>query len=360
MRVGIVTITNGPYNYGNQLQNCAVIEILGNLNIKAETLFFVYGAEYLASIKHKMKNVIFSIFACGDFLQARRELAFGKFSRQYVKYTKPIKKYVSRKMINRYDYFICGSDQIWNPYFSTDDVMWNYYLLSFVPEFKRISLAASIGTSNIPNEKKHAFVDMLNGYKSLSVREDTGAELIKLITGRMAETVIDPTLMLSKEYWNKIAKKTKKVDCDRKYVIVYFLGDKSEKVFNQMEELKKMGYEIYNFLEKSQPYIYTAGPSEFIYLISHAQLILTDSFHACVFSFIFNKPFVVYDRKGTQCSMNSRIETLLKKFDLERKYANSNLENDIWEHNYEKGYEQLELERTKVLDFLRKALNVDM
>ena len=127
-----------------------------------------------------------------------------------------------------------------------------------------------------------------------------------------------------------------------------------------MEELKKMGYEIYNFLEKSQPYIYTAGPSEFIYLISHAQLILTDSFHACVFSFIFNKPFVVYDRKGTQCSMNSRIETLLKKFDLERKYANSNLENDIWEHNYEKGYEQLELERTKVLDFLRKALNVDM
>lgn len=100
----------------------------------------------------------------------------------------------------------------------------------------------------------------------------------------------------------------------------------------------------------------TAGPSEFLWLFDHADLILTDSFHACVFSFLFNKPFVVYDRNWNERNMNSRLETLLSKFSLERKYANSGIENDIWEHDYEEGYKQLEIEREKAIGFLKKAL----
>lgn len=354
-----MTITNGPCNYGNQLQNCAVIETLGKLNIEAETLFFVYKAEYLASIKHRMKNIVFSTVGCGDYLQARRELAFEKFSRRYVKYTKPIKKYVPERMIDEFDCFVCGSDQVWNPNFSTDDVMWNYYLLSFAPESKRVSLAASIGVSNIPREKQDAFTDALNGYKAVSVREDAGAELIKLMTGKTAETVIDPTLMLDKEDWDKIAKKPKKVDCDGKYVLTYFLGDKSEEVLNRIEELKKMGYKIYNFLEKDQPDLFIVDPAEFIYLISKADLILTDSFHACVFSFIYEKPYLVYARGGKENGMISRIDTLLSKFSMQRKYVESGISNDLFEHDYEKGKLTLAKEQEKTYSFLKKALGVE-
>lgn len=85
-------------------------------------------------------------------------------------------------------------------------------------------------------------------------------------------------------------------------------------------------------------------------------MILTDSFHACVFSFLFNKPFNVYDRNWKEGNMNSRLETFLSKFHLERKYANSRLENNIWEHEYSEGYAILEEERNNAIDFLKKAL----
>ena len=57
--------------------------------------------------------------------------------------------------------------------------------------------------------------------------------------------------------------------------------------------------------------------------------------------------------------MNSRIETLLHTFHIERKYVNSGLENDIWEQDYTEGYKQLEIEREKAIKYLKEALGVD-
>lgn len=358
MRVGVVTITNGPCNYGNQLQNGAVIATLDKMGVKADTLFFVYKAEYLASIKHKLKNRVFSAFGFGDCLQARREIAFEIFSKKYAKYTKPIKKSVPQKVIDKYDYFICGSDQVWNPSFSTDDLMWNYYLLSFAPDRKRVSFAASIGVSGIPKEKEDAFVCTLNGYKAISVREEAGATLIRKMIGRVAEIIIDPTLMLTREEWDKIAQKPKKVNCNKKYVLTYFLGGKSERVSSQIEKLRKKGYDIYNFLDRSQPDLFTADPAEFVYLISKASLVLTDSFHACVFSFIYEKPYLVYAREGKENGMLSRIDTLLSKFNMQRKYVDSGLKNELFEHNYLQGKMLLNKEREKSICFLKKALEI--
>ena len=65
---------------------------------------------------------------------------------------------------------------------------------------------------------------------------------------------------------------------------------------------------------------------------------------------------MVYQRAGKKENMMSRMDTLLSKFHLERKYVNSGLENDIWEHDYTESYKQLEIERKKAIDFLKKAL----
>ena len=78
-----------------------------------------------------------------------------------------------------------------------------------------------------------------------------------------------------------------------------------------------------------------------------------------MFSFLFNKPFIVFDRNWQEESTNSRIETLLHTFHLERKYINSCLENNIWEHDYTEGYKQLEIEREKAIKYLKEALGVD-
>ena len=144
-------------------------------------------------------------------------------------------------------------------------------------------------------------------------------------------------------------------DTKESYILTYFLSPKCEEAIKQLEEIQDNRC-VYELLNPKDAVAGSAGPSEFIWLFDHADLILTDSFHACVFSFLFNKPFLVYDRNWTECSMNSRLDTLLKKFHLERKYASSGLGNNIWEHNYEEGYKQLEKERLKAITFLKNAL----
>ena len=110
--------------------------------------------------------------------------------------------------------------------------------------------------------------------------------------------------------------------------------------------------------DRDQPELYVSGPEEFIFLLSKAKLVLTDSFHACVFSFLFRKPFLVYKREDTQNNMMSRIDTLLKKFKLQRKFVDSGLHNELFECDYDLGYEILAKERVKVIEFLKKSMNL--
>ena len=173
------------------------------------------------------------------------------------------------------------------------------------------------------------------------------------MTGRDATVLVDPTMLLTKDEWRKVSKKPR--GAKEGYILTYFLSPKCDEAKTKLEEIKE-DKEVYELLNPNDKIAGTAGPSEFLWLFEHADLILTDSFHACVFSFLFNKPFIVYDRNWNEGNMNSRLETLLSKFSLERKYANSGLPNDIWEHDYTEGYKQLEIERKKAIDFLKKAL----
>ena len=120
-----------------------------------------------------------------------------------------------------------------------------------------------------------------------------------------------------------------------------------EKAFSIKGKMK-----IYNLAKQNEKDLYALGPSEFIYMISHAKLILTDSFHASVFSFIFEKPFVVFDRQDDTADMMSRIENLLKTFSIERKYAYSGMENDLFESDYQIGHTILNEKRKESIKYL--------
>jgi exopolysaccharide biosynthesis predicted pyruvyltransferase EpsI len=142
--------------------------------------------------------------------------------------------------------------------------------------------------------------------------------------------------------------------------LTYFIGGRSNRVNTDLKKYaEENNMEIYNLMDYAQPDLFVAGPSEFIYLIAHSQLVMTDSFHACVFSFLFQKPFLVYDRKGKENNMMSRMDTLLEKFDLKRKYVDSELINEILECDYSIGFKQLQFERQKAESFLRNSLNLD-
>ena len=117
--------------------------------------------------------------------------------------------------------------------------------------------------------------------------------------------------------------------------------------------------EIINILDKNSPF-YQTGPSEFLYLEKNAFLICTDSFHSSVFAILYNRPFIVFEReqKGLE-SMNSRIETLINKFNLKNRKFTGKITEENLQHDYTAAYEILEKERQKSNEFLKKALDIN-
>ena len=104
---------------------------------------------------------------------------------------------------------------------------------------------------------------------------------------------------------------------------------------------------------------YSEGPSEFLDYIASCELFLTDSFHGAIFSILFNKPFVVFDRIGNMPSMSSRIETLLSKFKLEhRKWERVMETGNYFEVDFSHVKPILEKERKKAYEYLKNALKI--
>ena len=315
-KVGILTI-NDDNNYGNRLQNYATQEVLKRRGLKVETIknLYIYkGISYLKSlIKLMMKKYII-------FLpMSKRYHNFMNFDKN-ISYSKYIinKENIPSSLANDYDFFITGSDQVWNPNFER---MSNIDFLQFAPKEKRNSLSASFGIEKIPEDLEEKAKEGLEGLKNISVREEKAKEIVEKLTKRKdVEVLVVPTMMLNKEEWTKVAKKPKMLK-SKKYILNYFLGELSTERKQAIEKLaKENDCEVINILDKESPF-YTCGPSEFIYLEKNAFFICTDSFHSCAFAILFQKPFMVFEReKKGVCNMNSRIETILKNFFLEDRY----------------------------------------
>lgn len=339
-KIAILTIQCN--NYGNRLQNYATQKIIEEIGCEACSLL---------SFKQRYKNKIYTMMKSlyYDF----RFFLKDNFDSNFYKFNKRVKlaqyDYIRLEdyYIGEYDAVIVGSDQIWNTNFTF--INENFFLP--FKQANKIAFSASFGVDSIPYNQE--IIDALKDFKALSVREEAGAKIIKDLTGRDAAVLVDPTMLLTVDEWIRVSKKPK--GAKEGYILTYFLSPKCEDAKKRLEEIKG-NREVYELLNPEDVIAGKAGPSEFLWLFEHADFILTDSFHACVFSFLFNKPFIVYDRTDDVVCMNSRLETLLSKFHLERKYANSGLQNDILEHDYEEGYKQLEVERKKAVNFLKEAL----
>lgn len=360
MKITIVTIYDPLPNYGNRLQNYAVQSIFDNLGYETVTISY---AKSVLPLKSKLKAYLMRLTSY-QFTKNEsywksfpyKVSAFDKFNREYI-HTQHIKKI---DQIKDSDYYVVGSDQVWNPsWYGKDDIKKDLFLLTFADQSKKVCISPSFGIDALPNEWKSWFAKHLVEFPHLAVREKSGAKIIKELTGQEAIVTIDPTLMLDRETWNKISRCPKNIVLETPYILTYFLGGRSEKINNDLQVFsQENNFAIYNLLDTLQPELYRAGPSEFLYLIDHANLIMTDSFHACVFSFLFGKPFLVYSREGKQNKMMSRIDTLLETFCLERKYVDSGIPNNLLECDYQKGYEVLTQERHKVMNYLKATMNI--
>ncbi len=351
MKVGIVTLFGD--NYGNKLQNLAVQRLFEQHGCEAETIILevkqgirtpcgtgkfikkLTPSYMLRAFKSRFKNkyhykndrdgILESIrFAKnGDWQSSviQRSESFSEFTKRHIKLSANKLSLINKasEWLSEYDYFISGSDQVWNPTYPETSSL-NF--LQFAPMQKRIALAPSIGLATLPRHVEPSYKRWINEIPHLSVREEKGARIIKELTGRNATVLPDPTLCIAREDWELIEEKPD-FDTDAPYVFTYFLGNETKKYRKYIEEYAKQnGYKIINIFDLREPEHYAVNPAEFVYLIHHAKAVFTDSFHGSVFSIIMKTPFVVFDRiEDGGTGMSSRIETLLGNFSLEdRRY----------------------------------------
>lgn len=272
------------------------------------------------------------------------------------------------QMAGKYEAVIVGSDQLWLP----SNIYADFYTLNFVPEgIKKLSYATSFGVSSLPQWQLEAAKHFLNRMDHISVRENTGRDIIKRLTGRDAVVVCDPTLLFDAGQWEKIQKPGPEVS--ERYIFCYFLGNNPEQRAFAMRLRQATGYKIIALLHLDQ-YIksdnqfadmapFDIGPAEFLTLISHAEFICTDSFHCSVFSILYRKNFCCFKRfkKASAVSTNSRIHSLFQRLGLQDRLLTG--EEDVFEYigkeiDYAGVHEKLKAFRAESVQFLQEALHL--
>lgn len=366
-KVLIVTIF-GYENFGNRLQNYAVHRLFSKLGYDVHT----YGKypvkrnraqTFLYYIKSITKTLLYKAnlftskytYNAKWYLEKDRIRKFIEFNNKFIK----VDFHTSRSRLkNEYDYFVLGSDQVWNPNWITKNNK-NLYDLSFCDRQKRVCLCPSFGVERIPEKSEEYFKKTLNNFEYLSVREQEGVKIIHKLADKHAELLLDPTMMLNKDEWSLIAQQPNNITMNKPYILCYFVGSISsynKEFVNKIAEKNKLTV-INIFVDKDSDYYY-CGPSEFVYLIKEASLIITDSFHGSVFSVIFDKPFVVFYRDdGNGNIMNSRINTLLNKLSLSNRFYKAINEENIFDNDYAEAKKIIKNEQTKCINYLNTCLN---
>lgn len=324
-------------NYGGVLQAYALCKYLNDQGHTATQILYTAKNRDLRNKPLSLKQIYLKSVAKVNrkiyrnknwAIKNRMEALFQEFRNEVPHTKQEYTKENIAEISNDFDAFIVGSDQVWNPVWYDAS-----YMLDFVgSDAKKISYAASMGVSSIDKEQKCVYQAHLRDFHAISVREQAAAEALVPIVNREVNVSVDPTLLLSVDDWNEIASERK---VKEKYVFLYLLGEdaKARKLAEKFAKVKDLKLVMIpdllgTYRKKDRciqgERILDATPCDFISLIKYAEYVLTDSFHASVFSLLYHKDFFAFQREGS-VKMGSRIRDLTQLFGcLERFCANRN------------------------------------
>ena len=304
MRIGIMTF-HWATNYGAVLQAYALQETLNSMGHEA-VLIDYYPPKFKKTLLNCLRNKRVYLIP-RSIRNVKKEKKIEPFREKYLKRTA---YYASSKQLRKlemnFDCYICGSDQVWNQSFvrSSEQKKNFVYFLDFVPDDKIIaSYAASFGASSYPEDLQEELKAVLLRFNAISVREQSGVEIIQRLKIDNVQLVPDPTLLLAPERYEALLEEENK----GKYVFSYMLHGKQADA-----------EELLNVLGKRQNEIRVCGNEgveQWLKKIHDASFVVTNSFHGTVFSILFHRPFAAVLIKGS--GMNDRIITLLKALGLE-------------------------------------------
>ncbi len=363
MKIGILTF-HCAHNYGAVLQCYALQETLKQMGHDVEVID--YRPEYLLAPYRRFdvhrfisRNPLKMAKKCVTeiVLANKRIIRYDSFNRFITKELRLSEKTEGKSIPQKYDVYVMGSDQIWNPKITNgfDPVYFGDF--GFPKDNKKyVAYAASMGATSLEDDAKAFYMKALKSFDSVSVREIQLAALLQPLTDKKVEIVLDPTLLVDRNLWSGI---TKTHRIKEKYVLVYQVRYDSNTLRIAYDIAKEIGavvVEITAFfnprLKKNR--LQCASPEEFIGWIGNASCVVTTSFHGTAFSVIFNKPFycIALGDNG-----DSRSASLLKNIGLEDRMINKNDSPGFSGINYDHPNAKLSLLKEKSKEYLLKAIS---
>ena len=350
MRIAMLTL-NAYDNYGNMLQKYALYRTLKKFADTVEILWLASlkpFTPYELEVNHQ---------AVGNLRDAAfksvRQNKFKEFSESNMRTRFDIPDL--KDLADRYDFFVVGSDQVWNPDFYVPS-----RFLEFAPPEKRVAYAASIAIPELPEKVIENYRQKISEMAHVSVREREGCNLVEELTGKRPLQVVDPVFLLLPEEWRELAKPPTWFDpkkYKKGYVLTHFFTGRPPKQVHALAA--QLELPMINLRDIDNFNHYTVGVEEFLYLADKATLFCTNNYHATAFATIFRRPFIVYRYGRMLMSRFSRMNSFLNLFKLKDRLTDSELNiklNDPLTIDFSTYKKVLHDEQAKALKFLTNAL----
>lgn len=291
------------------------------------------------------------------FFQIRQK-KFDSFRKRHLSIRDGIERSGITSAAEAYDVIVVGSDQVWNPEITGNDS--TYYLDFCAGGQRRVAYAASIGIKAWDASAEPGNLMMLAGFDYLSVREATAQEYLATC-GIQAEVVCDPTLLIAPDGYHSLS--TNPVPHGR-YTLLLCLQNPYAKSIEFARDIAYRRGERLVVLHSGWHFVHgvqnirSAGPCDFLTVIKNASCVITESFHGCCFSVVFNRNFYYFDPRNITKGEDrtSRITDLLKELGLESRDSRAN----VYQHDdidYQEVNKRLDQIRRRSTAFLERSLD---
>lgn len=369
MKTGILTLPLHT-NYGGLLQAYALQTVLENLGHEVFHLALrsrlpklpAYKAPltYLRRISRKIRGKQVQIFYernCARELRVTRQFT-DRFISKYIK-CRYVDTFEDASLLDA-DAFVVGSDQVWRPRYFLGDIENAFLRFAEEKDIRRVAYAASFGTDEweFTEDQTRECGRLLRKFDAVSVREKSGVDLCQRHFGADAKCLPDPVLLIPAESWLRLSEENEVTYGDGE-LLSYILDETTETSALKDSVAKMTGLKPFRvnsrvedpdapLEERIQPPV-----EDFLRGFRDAKYVVTDSFHACVFSILFHKPFIVYGNAGRGMS---RVHSLLEIFGLEDRLAGGPSAVIPGNIDWARVDMILDGQREKAMDFLSAAL----
>jgi hypothetical protein len=363
MKIGILNLSWANDNYGAILQAVGLERTLKNLGYEAETIniFYKTNINDLFSgngIKRILRKMIFK-----SNINNAHSLA--QFRNKNMNLTKKVFFDSNEFYKHKFDFDACvvGSDQVWKDVFVNSEWVQVYFLDFLRSDINKIAYAASFGkdTWTAGADTTQYVKNCLQKFNAVSVRELGGVKICNEVFGIKAQTAVDPSLLVGRDFWESVIDRNGSIDHDHD-VVFFLIHKKKRKVFMRLIEMikKKSGKRVKELSKHNLLGRFFEPVPVWLRKIKDAEFVITDSLHGVCFSIVFEKQFIAYMQNEDETL--TRIVSLLDQLGIsDRLISNVDEKNvdDLLKKkiDYSRVNILLEKMREDSMDFLKKALD---